>query len=96
VTRTAIPEPIDPDQGIRVVFAPADALTTAVSYAVLMRIGEHVIYHGRAVVLRGHDPMSVTDRHAEVEDPQTGERFGVLFDELEPAPPEPEGFTPAA
>jgi hypothetical protein len=61
-----------------------------------MRIGDQVIYHGRILVLLGHDPMSVTDRRAEVEDPQTGERFAVLFDELEPAPPEPEGFRPAA
>ncbi|MGZ8716945.1 MAG: hypothetical protein ACXWYO_07525 [Gaiellaceae bacterium] len=40
--------------------------------------------------------MSVTGRRAEVEDPQTGERFFVPFDELEPAPPGPEGFSPAA
>ena len=61
-----------------------------------MRIGDQVIYHGRVFVLLGHDPMSVTDRRAEVADPQTGERLFVPFDELEPAPPEPEGFTPAA
>ena len=61
-----------------------------------MRIGEQIIYHGRVLVLLGHDPMSVTDRRAEVEDPQTGERFFVLFDELEPAPPAPEGFIAAA
>ena len=40
--------------------------------------------------------MSVTDRRAEVHDPQTDERFFVPFDELEPGVPEPEGFTPAA
>ena len=61
-----------------------------------MRIGDQVIYHGRILVLLGHDPMSVTDRRAEVEDPQTGERFAVLLDELGPAPLEPEGFSPAA
>jgi hypothetical protein len=64
--------------------------------AALMRIGEQVIYHGRLLVLLGHDPMSVTDRRAEVEDPRTRERFAVPFDELEPASPEPEGFVPAA
>jgi hypothetical protein len=61
-----------------------------------MRIGDQVIYHGRVLVLLGHDPMSVTDRRAEVVDPKTGERLSVLFDELESASPEPEGFSPAA
>jgi hypothetical protein len=61
-----------------------------------MRIGDQVIYHGRLLVLLGHDPMSVTDRRAEVEDPRTHERFSVPFDELEPVSPEPEGFFPAA
>ena len=54
-----------------------------------MRIGDKVIYEGRVFVLLGHDPMSVTDRRAEVVDPKTGERFFVPFDELEAAPPEP-------
>jgi hypothetical protein len=79
-----------------VVFSPADALTTTVSSAVLMRIGDQVSYHARVLVLLGHDPMSVTGRRAQVEDPQTGERFSVPFDELEPVSPEPEGFGPAA
>jgi hypothetical protein len=61
-----------------------------------MRIGDQVIHHGRVLVLLGHDPMSVTDRRAEVQDPLTGERFFVPFEELEPGPPEPEGFSPAA
>jgi len=61
-----------------------------------MRIGDQVIHHGRVFVLLGHDPMSVTDRRAEVQDPRTDERFFVPFDELEPGPPEPEGFIPAA
>ena len=64
--------------------------------AVLMEIGDHVIHHGRLFVLRGHDPMSVPDRHAEVVDVATGERLLVPLAELEPAPPEPEGFAPAA
>ena len=67
----------------------------------LMRIGDQVIYRGRVFVLLGHDPMSVTDRRAEVADPRTGERVTVLFDELrpaspEPAPPESGDFSPAA
>jgi hypothetical protein len=70
--------------------------SAAVSSAVLMRIGDQVTYEGRVFVLLGHDPMSVTDRRAEVEDPHTGERFFVPFDDLEPASPGTEGFTPAA
>jgi hypothetical protein len=61
-----------------------------------MQIGDHVIYAGRLLVLLGHDPMSVTGRRAEVLDPATGRRFSVPFDDLEPVPPDPEGFVPAA
>jgi hypothetical protein len=76
--------------------ARADALLTAVSSAVLMRIGDKVIHQGRVLVLLGHDPMSVPDRRAEVEDPATGERFYVPLDDLRPAEPGAEGFDPAA
>ena len=62
----------------------------------LMRIGEPVIYHGRVLTLRGIDPMSIPERRAEVEDPDTGGRFMVAFDELEEAPQDPPGFDPAA
>ena len=62
----------------------------------LMRIGDPVTYHGRMLTLRGIDPMSVPERRAEVEDPGTGERFTVAFDELEEVPPGPQGFDPAA
>ena len=64
-----------------------------------VRIGDEVIYHGRVLVLRGLQPMSVPRRRAEVEDPVTGERFTVPLEELEPAHPEldePGGFDPAA
>jgi hypothetical protein len=71
-------------------------MRTAVSSAVLMRIGERVIHQGRVLVLLGHDPMSVPDRRAQVEDPATGERFFVLLDDLRPAGPGAEGFDPAA
>jgi len=57
-----------------------------------MEIGDDVIYRGRVLVLLGHDPMSVPDRHAQVEDPETGERFDVLYDELEPLPTSAHGF----
>lgn len=59
-----------------------------------MQIGDEVIYHGRVLVLRGLEPMSVPLRRAEVEDPGTRERLVVPLDELEPAPPS--GFDPAA
>jgi hypothetical protein len=41
--------------------------------------------------------MSVPDRRAEVEDPQTGEHLVVPLAELElePESPEPQGFDPA-
>jgi hypothetical protein len=61
-----------------------------------MRIGERVIHQGRVLVLLGHDPMSVPDRRAQVEDPITGERFHVLLDDLRPADQGAEGFDPAA
>jgi hypothetical protein len=59
-----------------------------------LRIGDEVIYHGRTLVLRGLEPMSVPMRRAEVEDPVMGERLVVPLDELEPAPPP--GFDTAA
>jgi hypothetical protein len=61
-----------------------------------MEIGNQVIYRGRVLVLLGHEPMSVPDRRAQVEDPETGDRFEVAYDELEPAPPAAHGFDPAA
>jgi len=50
-----------------------------------MEIGDDVIYRGRVLVLLGHDPMSVPDRHAQVEDPATGERFDVLVSPTSPS-----------
>jgi hypothetical protein len=61
-----------------------------------MQIGDHVIHKRRVLVLLGHEPMSVPDRRAEVQDPATGERFYVPLDELRPADPGAEGFDPAA
>jgi hypothetical protein len=54
-----------------------------------MEIGGEVLYHGRTLRLLGHEPMSVPDRRAQVEDPATGERFEVAYDELEASSPEP-------
>jgi hypothetical protein len=61
-----------------------------------MQIGDDVIHHGRVLVLLGHDPMSVPDRYAQVEDADTGERFDVLYDELEAVRTGAQGFDPAA
>ena len=50
-----------------------------------MEIGDPVIYDGRTYVLRGFEPMSVDERHADLEDPRTGERIRVPLDEVAPA-----------
>ena len=61
-----------------------------------MRIGDSVTHLGRLLILRGLDPMSVPERLADVEDPETGERLYVPLDELEEPPPVPRGFDPVA
>ena len=48
-----------------------------------MAIGDVVLYQGRRYVLLGVDPMSVTDRRAELRDSESGERLRVPVDELE-------------
>ena len=55
-----------------------------------MQIGDLVTYDGAVYVLRGLDPMSVSDRRAELEDPATGERFRAPLSEVEDVPAEPE------
>ena len=47
-----------------------------------MRIGDKVIYQGRACVLRGLDPMGVPDRRADIEDAETGELLRVPVADL--------------
>ena len=47
-----------------------------------MEIGDLVTYQGRAYVLRGLEPMSVPDRRAELENPETGELLSVPFAEV--------------
>jgi hypothetical protein len=54
--------------------------TTSAAY---MRLGSLVIHKGRPYYLRGLDPMSVSDRQAELEDAFTGARVSVPLDEVE-------------
>ena len=53
-----------------------------------MNIGDPVLHRGRRYVLRGLDPMSVPDRQAFLEDPETGEQVTAPVDELEPEAPD--------
>ena len=50
-----------------------------------MQIGDTVIFRGKKYVLRGFEPMSVHNRRADLEDPDTGERVYVPLEEVEPA-----------
>jgi hypothetical protein len=52
-----------------------------------MAIGDHVLYNGRRYRLIGFDPMSVTDRRAELEDLETRERIRVPLDDLQDEDP---------
>jgi hypothetical protein len=61
-----------------------------------MEIGDDVLYHGRTLRLLGHEPMSVPSRRAQVEDPATGERFEVPYDELEAMSQDGRRFDPEA
>jgi hypothetical protein len=45
----------------------------ALILAAAMEIGDLVTYQGRAYVLRGLEPMSMPNRRAELEDPESGE-----------------------
>ena len=51
--------------------------------AATMQIGSLVTHKGRPYYLRGLDPMSVSDRQAELEDAFTGARVFVPLDEVE-------------
>ena len=55
----------------------------------VMRIGDLVLYDGKLYVLRGVEPMSVDERKAELEDPDTGKRLRVPWAEIE----EPRGLS---
>lgn len=52
------------------------------------RIGDFVVWRGRLYVLRGIDPMSVADRHVDLEECGSGERRRPALAELAH---EPEG-----
>ena len=56
--------------------------------AVLMEIGDLVTYNGKSYVLRGLEPMSVPDRRAEIEDPESGECCSVPVAQLVAAGPQ--------
>jgi hypothetical protein len=53
--------------------------TTSAAY---MQLGSLVIHQGRPYYLRGLDPMSVSDRQAELEDAFTGARVWVPLEEV--------------
>jgi hypothetical protein len=91
VAGSGTPRPGASDRVIRERRTDADP-PYGVTPSAAMEIGDKVIYRGRVLVLLGHDPMSVPDRRAQVEDPETGARFDVPYDELAPA----QGFDPAA
>jgi hypothetical protein len=50
------------------------------------RIGDHVVIEGRALIVRGFDPMSVPAGRVYLEDEETGELVTTLIERL----PEPE------
>jgi hypothetical protein len=53
-----------------------------------MEIGDLVTYNGKSYVLRGLEPMSVPDRRAEIEDPESGECCSVPVAQLVAAGPQ--------
>jgi hypothetical protein len=61
--------------------------TASSPHPAAMKIGDLVLYEGRAFVLCGLEPMSVPNRGAELEDPDTGERIVVPLDEVSPRDP---------
>ena len=52
-----------------------------------MKIGDLVTYQGRSYVLRGIEPMSVPNRRAELEDPESGEVVVAPLAEVSPQDP---------
>ena len=59
----------------------------AVVRTAAMKIGDLVTYQGRSYVLRGIEPMSVPNRRAELEDPESGEVVVVPLAEVSPQDP---------
>ena len=58
------------------------AVATSVDVTAAMEIGDLVTYQGRAYVLRGLEPMSMPNRRAELEDPESGEVIVVPLAEV--------------
>jgi hypothetical protein len=54
-----------------------------------MNIGDLVIWRGRTYRLRGFDPMSMVERKAYLEDPESGERVVVPAWEVGPRSGDP-------
>jgi hypothetical protein len=54
-----------------------------------MRIGDTVIWRGHLYVLRGFEPMSVPDPHADLENMTTGETIRAPIVELDEADGDP-------
>ena len=76
-----------PQRGIPTGFVDADALNRGPPTPIAaMEIGDHVLYQGQVFILRGFEPMSVPDRHVELEHPETGERLRVPLDQVEERP----------
>ncbi len=47
-----------------------------------MEIGDVVTWSGRRWIVRGFDPVSVTERTVLLEDPDTGERVSVPLEDV--------------
>ena len=56
-----------------------------------MKIGDLILFECRRYYLRGPDPMSVPDRHADLEDAETGERVSAPIASLSTADDSDEG-----
>jgi len=70
--------------------ACADGACGDLSSTAVMEIGDLVTYNGKSYLLRGLEPMSVPDRRAEIEDPDSGERRSVPVALLTAGPPQAE------
>lgn len=51
----------------------------------MLRLGAPVLYRGKRYILRGLDPMGVSGRMAQLEEPGTSRRISVPVEEVEPA-----------
>jgi hypothetical protein len=49
-----------------------------------IRVGDFVIYEGRALRVRGISPMSASPRRVLLEDPESGKQIEARVDDVEP------------